>query len=162
MGERDESKEEESEEDESQDDASQDDASVEEEATMIDDTHSVRSSQKFIVGTKPVKKVDRSTPPVSQVKLRGVVLGACHRVLGEMGHNPDEPARSAKVKEVLGAVEFWERVLLLVKSGLHKMEDARKVEQLVVFIKEERRKQPAIKPDTFLMEILNRAGALKK
>lgn len=127
---------------------------------MLDDQHSARSSQKFVVGTRTVKKNDPEKRPLSQIKMRGVVLGATCKVLETMSIDPDQPAQSELVRDVLGNVDFWERTLRLVRANVDHVEQERKIEELAVFIKEEKTRTRSSKqddPESFLESLIRQA-----
>jgi hypothetical protein len=77
-----------------------------------------------------------------------------------MSIDPDQPAQSELVRDVLGNVDFWERTLRLVRANVDHVEQERKIEELAVFIKEEKTRTRSSKqddPESFLESLIRQA-----
>jgi hypothetical protein len=54
--------------------------------------------------------------------------------------DPNQSPRQQTVRQLLVNMEFWERVLTMVKRNVEHADTMRKIEDMTVYIKEERRR----------------------
>jgi len=73
--------------------------------------------------------------------------------------DPNQTPRDGLVKELLGNMDFCERVLALVKKNVEHADTMRKIDDIAVYIKEERRKPRAADKEehSFLLGLIRQA-----